>query len=641
MEANITLWQFLLELLLNDEYKEMIAWTNEEGEFKLLNAEEVAKLWGLRKNKYNMNYDKLSRALRYYYDKNIIKKVLGQKFVYRFVAFPEMMKGENGKSSLSGLTNLSANLSLGYGLSGSGLDSSLIGLSGLGNGLGNLNNSLYNLNASNNSFAGLGSTSDDSLSTNQLLSNNLVNDLINATANGTSQAHHGSNSTSSNSTSSSTTSSGHHGLNNLSDYYAQLNDLANNLNLVSSNNYLQMLQQQQILQQQLLQQQHHQSNSEPTDLSCKPLSNGSSSTSKRKSSRMDMVVPMMSDDIDLVACKNGLNLNASSLAKSQKLQLSSRSPSPQSLRSETPNSPNSFSVSSNVSSLSSLSGSPAHLSSAAKKKFQASKGDFDRKDSRRKEDAELTDQSSPLFRSDSPATPHPHHSHATSSVDHDTKATLDSNNNLQAASIAAFSTSLTSLTTSVASNGSSSAASPAPSRGRTKPKPPPIAAIAKGLNMAPSLQTPVVNFASPFLNKTGGSFLSGQALSGGVAPNSASIAANFLNAFLMLSPLSTGPASSLLNSLNSAGTNATGNGGLSSDIPKNGAYFKFPLSAYSSAPSTPTGLSNFNYLNATRSNDDRSESDVADQDATTASSKTNDKFPASFPAPFTTFFSDK
>lgn len=95
METNITLWQFLLELLLNNQYKQIITWTNNDGEFKLVNAEEVARLWGLRKNKLNMNYDKLSRALRYYYDKNIIKKVLGQKFVYRFVAFPEIIKMEN------------------------------------------------------------------------------------------------------------------------------------------------------------------------------------------------------------------------------------------------------------------------------------------------------------------------------------------------------------------------------------------------------------------------------------------------------------------------------------------------------------------------------------------------------------------
>ena len=73
----------------------LITWTGNEGEFKLLNAEEVARLWGLRKNKTNMNYDKLSRALRYYYDKNIIKKVMGQKFVYKFVSFPEIVKTEN------------------------------------------------------------------------------------------------------------------------------------------------------------------------------------------------------------------------------------------------------------------------------------------------------------------------------------------------------------------------------------------------------------------------------------------------------------------------------------------------------------------------------------------------------------------
>ncbi|XP_068567983.1 ETS domain-containing protein Elk-4 [Cebidichthys violaceus] len=94
MDNSVTLWQFLLQLLLDSSNDQLICWTNEEGEFKLLQAEEVARLWGARKNKPNMNYDKLSRALRYYYDKNIIKKVNGQKFVYRFVSYPDILKGE-------------------------------------------------------------------------------------------------------------------------------------------------------------------------------------------------------------------------------------------------------------------------------------------------------------------------------------------------------------------------------------------------------------------------------------------------------------------------------------------------------------------------------------------------------------------
>uniref|UniRef100_A0A3P9J252 ETS transcription factor ELK3 n=1 Tax=Oryzias latipes TaxID=8090 RepID=A0A3P9J252_ORYLA len=92
MDSAITLWQFLLQLLLDQTHKHLICWMSTDGEFKLLKSEEVAKLWGLRKNKTNMNYDKLSRALRYYYDKNIIKKVIGQKFVYKFVSFPEILK---------------------------------------------------------------------------------------------------------------------------------------------------------------------------------------------------------------------------------------------------------------------------------------------------------------------------------------------------------------------------------------------------------------------------------------------------------------------------------------------------------------------------------------------------------------------
>ncbi|XP_064425269.1 ETS domain-containing protein Elk-4 [Latimeria chalumnae] len=92
MDSAITLWQFLLQLLLEPKNEQLIRWTSSDGEFKLLRAEEVARLWGIRKNKPSMNYDKLSRALRYYYDKNIIKKVNGQKFVYKFVSYPEILQ---------------------------------------------------------------------------------------------------------------------------------------------------------------------------------------------------------------------------------------------------------------------------------------------------------------------------------------------------------------------------------------------------------------------------------------------------------------------------------------------------------------------------------------------------------------------
>lgn len=93
MDPSVTLWQFLLQLLREQGNGHIISWTSQDGgEFKLVDAEEVARLWGLRKNKTNMNYDKLSRALRYYYDKNIIRKVSGQKFVYKFVSYPEVAR---------------------------------------------------------------------------------------------------------------------------------------------------------------------------------------------------------------------------------------------------------------------------------------------------------------------------------------------------------------------------------------------------------------------------------------------------------------------------------------------------------------------------------------------------------------------
>ena len=83
--GQIQLWQFLLELLTDRQHQNAIHWVGVEGEFKLSEPESVAKLWGARKNKRSMNYEKLSRALRYYYDGDIISKVHGKRFVYKFV----------------------------------------------------------------------------------------------------------------------------------------------------------------------------------------------------------------------------------------------------------------------------------------------------------------------------------------------------------------------------------------------------------------------------------------------------------------------------------------------------------------------------------------------------------------------------
>ncbi|RLU18462.1 hypothetical protein DMN91_008819 [Ooceraea biroi] len=62
--GQVQLWQFLLELLSDSSNSSCIAWEGSNGEFKLTDPDEVARRWGERKSKPNMNYDKLSRALR-------------------------------------------------------------------------------------------------------------------------------------------------------------------------------------------------------------------------------------------------------------------------------------------------------------------------------------------------------------------------------------------------------------------------------------------------------------------------------------------------------------------------------------------------------------------------------------------------
>jgi len=85
--TNIHLWQFVKELLLQPSlYGNYIHWIDRpKGIFKIVDSVKVATLWGKRKNRPAMNYDKLSRSLRQYYKKGIMKKTeRSQRLVYQF-----------------------------------------------------------------------------------------------------------------------------------------------------------------------------------------------------------------------------------------------------------------------------------------------------------------------------------------------------------------------------------------------------------------------------------------------------------------------------------------------------------------------------------------------------------------------------
>uniref|UniRef100_A0A673BBV0 ETS domain-containing protein n=1 Tax=Sphaeramia orbicularis TaxID=375764 RepID=A0A673BBV0_9TELE len=89
--GSLQLWQFLVTLLDDPANGHFIAWTGRGMEFKLIEPEEVARRWGIQKNRPAMNYDKLSRSLRYYYEKGIMQKVAGERYVYKFVCDPEAL----------------------------------------------------------------------------------------------------------------------------------------------------------------------------------------------------------------------------------------------------------------------------------------------------------------------------------------------------------------------------------------------------------------------------------------------------------------------------------------------------------------------------------------------------------------------
>uniref|UniRef100_H3AC09 Transcription factor ETV6 n=1 Tax=Latimeria chalumnae TaxID=7897 RepID=H3AC09_LATCH len=84
------LWDYVYQLLEDRRYEPYIKWEDKMTKvFRVVDPNGLARLWGNHKNRANMTYEKMSRALRHYYKLNIIKKEPGQKLLFRFLKTPD------------------------------------------------------------------------------------------------------------------------------------------------------------------------------------------------------------------------------------------------------------------------------------------------------------------------------------------------------------------------------------------------------------------------------------------------------------------------------------------------------------------------------------------------------------------------
>eukprot|EP00063_Salmo_salar_P006684 XP_013981519.1 PREDICTED: transcription factor PU.1-like [Salmo salar] len=92
-KRKIRLYQFLLDMLKNDDMKDSMWWVDREKgifQFSSKNKETLANRWGTQKgNRKRMTYQKMARALRNYGKTGEIKKVK-KKLTYQFS--PEVLR---------------------------------------------------------------------------------------------------------------------------------------------------------------------------------------------------------------------------------------------------------------------------------------------------------------------------------------------------------------------------------------------------------------------------------------------------------------------------------------------------------------------------------------------------------------------
>lgn len=71
--SKLYIWQFVLEVLVDDNHQNVISWfSSQRGNFcfKIHDPKKLAALWGVHTNNPTMTYDKFSRSLRLYYRTN-------------------------------------------------------------------------------------------------------------------------------------------------------------------------------------------------------------------------------------------------------------------------------------------------------------------------------------------------------------------------------------------------------------------------------------------------------------------------------------------------------------------------------------------------------------------------------------------
>merc|ERR1711963_434322 len=84
--STLKISQWIVELLRNPETNpSVIMWEDEPaGKFRVINSNAFAQLWAKVKKNPAMNYEKLSRAMRYYYRNKEIEMVKGERLTYKF-----------------------------------------------------------------------------------------------------------------------------------------------------------------------------------------------------------------------------------------------------------------------------------------------------------------------------------------------------------------------------------------------------------------------------------------------------------------------------------------------------------------------------------------------------------------------------